>query len=185
MKRFVEARTGGETVAGDGVLFLREQQIRLAQELMLLVWLDMGQAVSPVLTQFGLGVAQHRALQMLAFQPGLTVGELQGVLGVTKQSLARTLTELQERSLVRIEQGRQDRRQRFLFLTDDGAEIEAQLFAVQRERMVAAYREAGGNAVQGFRQVLQGMLSRDSRAFLARRERQTREAVRGARRDGQ
>ncbi|MCE0744840.1 MarR family transcriptional regulator [Acetobacter sicerae] len=185
MKRFVEARTGGEAVAGDGVLFLREQQIRLAQELMLLVWLDMGQAASPVLTQFGLGVAQHRALQMLAFQPGLTVGELQGVLGVTKQSLARTLTELQERALVRTEQGRQDRRQRFLFLTDEGAEIEAQLFAVQRERMVAAYREAGGNAVQGFRQVLQGMLSEDSRTFLARRERQTRETVKGARRDGQ
>nr|WP_242010299.1 MarR family transcriptional regulator [Acetobacter conturbans] len=164
---------------------MREQQIRLAQELMVLAWLDLGQAIAPVLEELHLGAAQYRALQMLAFRPGLKVGELQAVLGVTKQSLARTLTELQERALVSAEQGRQDRRQRFLFLTPHGRDIERRLFSVQREQMVTAYRSAGSSAVQGFRQVLQGMLSERSRVFLTREDGVAKETAKGGRRDGQ
>jgi DNA-binding MarR family transcriptional regulator len=91
---------------------------------------------------------------------------------VTKQSLARTLAELHERHLVEAHQGRRDRRQRILSLTDAGRTVESRLFAIQKERMVAAYRAAGSNAVQGFRQVLEGMLQERSRAFLARTPRQ-------------
>lgn len=185
MTRFGVTRSGNENVAGEGVLFLREQQVRFAQELMVLAGLDLAQTLAPLLEECGLGGAQYRALQMLAFRPGLTVGALQTVLGVTKQSLARTLAELQERGLVIAEQGSQDRRQRFLSLTDAGREIEGRLFSVQREWMVAAYRNAGSDAVQGFRKVLEGMLSERSRDFLARGERKTKEMTgKGGRVDG-
>ncbi|MBV1837992.1 MarR family winged helix-turn-helix transcriptional regulator [Acetobacter estunensis] len=154
--------------AGADVLFLREQEIRGAQQLMVLAWLDLGRTIAPLLEEMELGAAQYRALQMLALLPGLTVGELQSVLGVAKQSLARTLNELHVRGLVASEPGRQDRRQRFLSLTETGQAMEARLFAAQRELMVGAYREAGSGAVRGFRQVLRGMLSEHSRDLLAR-----------------
>lgn len=168
MKSLRQGPAVGEEAAADGVLFLREQQMRLAQELMVLAWRDLGRVVAPVLEELELGVAQYRVLQMLALHPDLTVGALQDVLGVAKQSLARTLTELQARGLVMSEAGKRDRRLRFLRLTEAGRTVEARLFAAQRERLVRAYREAGGNAVLGFRQVLRGMLSEESRSFLAR-----------------
>lgn len=157
----------GEDAAGEGVLFLREQQIRLAQEMISLVWRDTERALSALQEELEVGPAQCRAIQMLAMHPHMTVGALQAALGVTKQSLARTLGELLERGFVRSVAGRQDRRQRRLLLTEAGEAIEARLFSVQRERLVAAYREAGGDAVQGFRQVLRGLLSEESRSLVS------------------
>ncbi|OUJ16033.1 MarR family winged helix-turn-helix transcriptional regulator [Acetobacter sp. DsW_063] len=175
--------TDAEDAPGDGVLFLREQQLRLAQELLILTARDMGEAIAPVLEELKLGGAQHRALQMLALHPGMTVGSLQDALGVTKQSLARTLSELQDRGMVTACAGTQDRRCRFLELTATGKAAEARLFGVQRERLVAAYRDAGGPAVAGFRHVLRGLLTPESKALLGGSP-QTREPMKGRSRDG-
>lgn len=152
--------------AGADLLFLREEQLRLAQTLMFLASRDMAQAVEPVLEENGLGHAHYRVLQVLAFSPGIPVSRLQAVLGVTKQSLGRTMHELESRQYLASQPGRQDRRQRLLFLSPAGKEAEARLFAVVRQRLVAAYREAGGAAVEGFRRVMRGMLSEQSRSVL-------------------
>ena len=60
--------------------------------------------------------------------------------------------------LVRQEVGVQDRRERRLFLTDTGRELEAALSAAQRRRMRSAFRNAGPIAVQGFRRVLEEIM---------------------------
>ncbi len=57
--------------------------------------------------------------------------------------------------------GPDDRRQRLLELTDSGRELERRLSAPQRARVSAAYRAAGGGAVEGFRRVLLGILADD------------------------
>ncbi len=152
--------------AGADLLFLREEQLRLAQTLMFLASRDMAQAIEPVLEEDGLGHAHYRVLQVLAFSPGIPVSRLQAVLGVTKQSLGRTMHELEARQYLESQPGRRDRRQRLLFLSPEGKAAEARLFAVVRQRLVAAYREAGGAAVEGFRRVMRGMLSEQSRSVL-------------------
>lgn len=101
--------------AGADLLFLREEQLRLAQTLMFLASRDMAQAIEPVLEEDGLGHAHYRVLQVLAFSPGIPVSRLQAVLGVTKQSLGRTMHELEARKYLESQPGRQDRRQRLLF----------------------------------------------------------------------
>lgn len=153
--------------AGSDLLFLREESLRLAQTLMFLAARDMAEAVAPVLEEDGLGRAHYRVLQVLAFSPGIPVSRLQDILGVTKQSLGRTLHELEERAYLEIRRGREDRRQRLLFLTAAGQDAEARLFAVVRQRLMEAYREAGGAAVEGFGRVMLGMLSEHSRSVLA------------------
>lgn len=153
--------------AGAGLLFLREEQIRLAQTMMLLAGRDMAQAIEPILAEQSLGKAHYRVLQVLAFSPGLSVSRLQEILGVTKQSLGRTLGELTERGYLESESCMRDRRQKLLRLSKEGQSVEARLFAVVRHRLVAAYREAGGAAVEGFRRVMWGMLSDSSRAVVA------------------
>ena len=59
--------------------------------------------------------------------------------------------------------GRVDKRERHLFLTEKGSELERALSDAQRARMRAAYRAAGPQAVQGFRQVLEAMMDPEMR----------------------
>jgi len=155
--------------AGNSLLFLREEQIRLAQDMLFLAWRDFAASVDPVLEEAGLGRAHHRALHFIARSPGMTVGDLLLALGITKQSLARVVGTLAERGLVAQAKGRGDRRQRLLSLTPDGVALERQLFERQRERLVAAYREAGGPAVEGFGRVLRALMGRPARSILDRR----------------
>jgi DNA-binding MarR family transcriptional regulator len=151
---------------GTSLLFLREEQMRQAQDMLFLAWRDFAGSVDPVLTARGLGRAHHRALHFIARQPGLTVTDLLALLCVTKQSLSRVLAVLVEQGLVIQAPGRRDRRQRLLSLTDAGAALERALFDRQRERLLAAYREAGGPAVEGFRRVMRGLMGNAARKTL-------------------
>ncbi len=121
----------------------------------------MGSADS-LLERNGLGRAHHRALYFVARKPGLSVGELIDLLGITKQSLGRVVGELEERGLIARKQGREDRRQVLLSLTSAGEKLESELFGALRAKMIAAYSEAGPAAVGGFWTVLEKLLSDDA-----------------------
>ena len=103
------------------------------------------------------------AVHFIGRAPGLTVSSLMAILGVTKQSLNRVLRTLVDDGLVEARIGREDRRERNLYLTDKGSVLERSLSDAQRARMRAAYRAAGPQAVQGFRQVLEAMMDPDMR----------------------
>lgn len=155
---------------GTSLLFLREEQMRMAQDLFFLAYRDLTATADVVLDELGLGRAHHRALHFIARRPAITVSELLGLLRITKQSLARVLSELVARGFVVQETGSRDRRQRLLSLTEAGRALERRLFERQRERIVAAYREAGGGAVEGFRRVMRAVMDPESRALLDARE---------------
>jgi DNA-binding MarR family transcriptional regulator len=152
--------------AGVDHLFLREEQMRHAQDLMFFAYRDFTAAADLILEELGLGRAHHRAMHFIGRQPGITVGELLLILRITKQSLARVLTTLVDQRLVVQNTGRTDRRQRLLTLTDEGMALERRLFERQRERLGAAYREAGGPAVDGFRRVMRSIMDQSARAAL-------------------
>ena len=59
--------------------------------------------------------------------------------------------------------GANDRRQRLLYLTDKGRALEQDLTSEQRARLTAAFREAGAEAVAGFRKVMLGAMNPESR----------------------
>ena len=64
---------------------------------------------------------------------------------------------------MRSEVGKRDKRERHLYLTEDGEALERKLSDAQRDRMRTAYRAAGPEAVTGFRQVLEAMMDQDMR----------------------
>ena len=154
--------------AGANLLFLREEEIRAAQDLLFFAYRDFTNAADVILDELALGRAHHRALHFIGRNPGIAVGDLLGVLRITKQSLARVLTTLVEQGYVAQTQGRADRRQRLLTLTPAGEALERRLFERQRERLVAAYREAGAGAVEGFRRVMRSIMDGSARAWLDR-----------------
>ncbi len=160
----VEAKVPG--AAGSSLLFLREEEIRLAQDLMFFAYRDFTNAADLILQELDLGRAHHRALHYIGRNPGITVSDLLGILKITKQSLARVLTALVEQGYVAQTPGRSDRRQRLLALTPSGEALERRLFERQRERLTAAFREAGGSAVEGFRRVMRGIMNEAARAYI-------------------
>jgi DNA-binding MarR family transcriptional regulator len=109
------------------------------------------------------GRAHHRAVHFIHRSPGTTVSNLLTILGVTKQSLNRVLRSLIDDGLVDARVGKSDKRERNLYLTPKGQDLERQLSDAQRARMRAAYRAAGPAAVQGFRTVLEAMMDPDMR----------------------
>ncbi len=155
-------------VAGASHLFLREEQMRQAQDLLFFAYRDFTAAADRMLGDIGLGRAHHRALHFIGRTPAITVGDLLTILGITKQSLARVLAVLVERGYVAQSRGRVDARQRHLTLTETGQALERQLFERQRERLAAAYRDAGAPAVEGFRRVMRGVMDDETRALVDR-----------------
>jgi DNA-binding MarR family transcriptional regulator len=149
-------------------LFLREAEIRRGIELMHFGYGRLLGAIDERLAAEGLGRAHHRALYFIARQPDLTVSALLTLLGITKQSLGRVITELSARGLIETRTGRDDRRQRLLRLTDAGQVLESALFEMLRARLSAAYVDAGPAAVAGFWLVLEGLVPAAERPMLAK-----------------
>jgi DNA-binding MarR family transcriptional regulator len=149
-------------------LFLRDAEVRRGIELLYFGYRDFTRGPDAILEAAGYGRAHHRALYFIARRPGLPVSDLLKLLRITKQSLGRVLNDLQKAGLVSSEQGRADRRQRLLTLTDAGAALEKQLFDALRERMQQAYGQAGAQAVAGFWAVLTGLIDPGQRAEVDR-----------------
>jgi DNA-binding MarR family transcriptional regulator len=165
-----DQQVGAPVGAGRNLLFLREEELRLAQDLLFFGYRDFTAGADEILAELGMGRAHHRVLHFVGRRPGITVGDLLGILGITKQSLARVLTPLMQEDYVVQATGRNDRRQRLLSLTPKGQALERRLFERQREWVMHAYREAGPIAVEGFRRVMRGLMGPEARAQLERLE---------------
>lgn len=153
-----ESGTGGESL-----LFLTDEQLRKGIEAMFFAYRGFTADPDRILETMDYGRAHHRALHFIHRSPGTTVSNLLAILGVTKQSLNRVLRSLIDDGLVEARVGRTDKRERNLYLTAKGQDLERQLSDAQRARMRAAYRAAGPAAVQGFRTVLEAMMDPDMR----------------------
>lgn len=157
---------GAAPVAGRNLLFLREEELRLAQDLLFFGYRDFTGVADELLVELNMGRAHHRVLHFVGRRPGITVGDLLAILSITKQSLGRVLQPLVEDGYVVQTPGASDRRQRLLALTDKGAALERRLFERQRETIMRAYREAGPTAVEGFRRVMRGLMGNEARELL-------------------
>lgn len=144
-------------------LFLREEELRQGIELLFYAYRDFTADPDAILAEYGLGRAHHRVLHFVGRNPGISVAELLGILRITKQSLARVLSSLVEQGFVQQRQGSRDRRQRLLQLTESGVLLERRLSERQQARVARAYRQAGAEAVAGYRKVLQGLIDESSR----------------------
>ncbi len=147
--------------SGANPLFLREEELRQAIEMLFFAYRDFTGEPDKILAERGLGRAHHRVIYFVGRYPGMTVSNLLDILKITKQSLSRVLSQLVQEGYISQEQGTVDRRQRLLTLTDQGRELERVLTETQRKRIARAYRAAGPESVEGFRAVMLGIMSSD------------------------
>ncbi len=149
-------------------LFLRDEELRRGIELLFYAYRDFTAEPDAILAKYGFGRAHHRVIYFVGRYPGITVSELLAILRITKQSLSRVLGQLVRDSFISQRRGTRDGRQRLLYLTEAGVTLERQLIASQRARIARAYREAGGDAVEGYRKVLMGLIDEPDHLALAR-----------------
>lgn len=156
-------------------MFLREEEVRRGMELLYFGYTRLTRSVDEGLVKQGLGRAHHRALYFIAREPDLTVSHLLRLLAITKQSLGRVLSELQRRKLIEARPGTVDRRQKLLRLTEEGQQLEAELFDALRTRLSSAYAGAGQQNVTGFWRVLEGLVPEEDRELVSDLGERTRE----------
>tara|TARA_R110000787_G_scaffold107915_1_gene216126 strand:- start:2964 stop:3479 length:516 start_codon:yes stop_codon:yes gene_type:complete len=149
--------------SGINPLFLREEDIRQGIELLYFAYRDFTAEPDAILAEYGFGRAHHRVIYFVGRNPKIIVSDLLAILKITKQSLSRVLGQLVREEFIVQHEGVQDRRQRLLELTPKGVELERRLSESQRKRLADAYREAGAEAVQGYRNVLMGMIGPEDR----------------------
>jgi DNA-binding MarR family transcriptional regulator len=136
-----------------------EDEVRQGIELLFFAYRDFTAEPDAILAQYDFGRAHHRVIHFVGRHPQMTVGELLGILRITKQSLSRVLGQLVRQGFIIQRPGPQDRRQRLLDLTPKGCELERLLSEPQRARVAGAYSQAGTHAVEGFRKVLLGIIA--------------------------
>lgn len=141
--------------------YLRDEELRQGIEMLFYAYRDFTAEPDAILADYGFGRAHHRVIYFVGRYPGMSVSDLLGILQITKQSLSRVLGQLVREEFIVQTQGTQDRRQRLLKLTEKGRDLERKLTENQRARFAKAYRDAGAEAVEGFRKVMLGMMTSD------------------------
>ena len=107
-----------------------------------------------ILATRGLTRMHHRILFFVAHSPGMSVGELQSTLDVTKQALNAPLRQLQTQGLIELVKADHDARVREIRLTADGVALEAKLTGEQEKLFADAFAKAGEKAHDGWRAVM-------------------------------
>ncbi len=135
----------------------RQAELREAIELFFFGYRAFTAPPDRLLEAWGLGRVHHRVLYFVARQPGITVTELQGVLGVSKQALNGPLRQVAEAGLVGSAADASDKRVRRLHLTDKGGQLEAALTGTQVEMLEKVFAQLGADTELAWKQVMQAL----------------------------
>lgn len=132
-------------------------------ELLFFAYRDFTSDPDRLLDQYGFGRAHHRVLHFVHRNPGLRVADLLHILQITKQSLARVLKQLIDEGFIAQRSGKEDRRERLLFVTIKGARLADKLADLQVRRIAEALAKAGPGSDDMTRRFLFAMIGEKDR----------------------
>jgi DNA-binding MarR family transcriptional regulator len=110
-----------------------------------------------ILARYGFGRVHHRVLYFVGRNPGLSVGDLLRILGVTKQALHRPLRQLTDGGWIDTQPAPHSGRVKMLSLSRKGMRLETQLSGDQRARFDRVFRSVGPAAERAWRDVMRGV----------------------------
>jgi DNA-binding MarR family transcriptional regulator len=125
-----------------------------ALELMYFGWRGVTLAADEYLATLGLSRPHHRILYVIARRPGISVGALIEVLGISKQALNRPLNLLFRRDLVTSERSPEQHRSKLLRLTEEGKRIEHRASSHERRVMKKAFESVGASGADAWMAVM-------------------------------
>jgi DNA-binding MarR family transcriptional regulator len=138
--------------------------------LFFLAWRGFAAEADRLLETAGLGRVHHRVLYSVARTPGISVGELASSLGISRQALHRSLSELLARGFISSRVAEASRRERALQLTPQGKRIEQRASSAQAQLLGQAFAEQGKSAEVGWIKIMRALaepIARDAPSSLA------------------
>jgi DNA-binding MarR family transcriptional regulator len=142
---------------------LDDDQALALVELMFFAYRDFVGDADAMLAELDFGRAHHRVLHFVGRNPGMTVAQLLDILQITKQSLSRVLKELIEKDLIYQKEGEIDRRQRLLYLTENGNQLWRKLVEPQKRRFTEAVKDNHHSASADMRDMLLRLINSENR----------------------
>lgn len=140
----LEADASGEAKNPDKSTSLADQDdLHWYVEALFFAYRDFTSEPDRILDEIGFGRAHHRVLHFVYRYPGMRVAGLLDILQITKQSLARVLRELIKEGFITQKAGKEDKRERLLYVTESGAALARRLAAPQLERIREALKAVG------------------------------------------
>jgi DNA-binding MarR family transcriptional regulator len=133
-----------------------------------MVQLSLVEDAEPRVATRGMGRVHHRLLYFAHFTPGITVGELLGVLGVKHQNIQAPLRQLVQEGYILARASSRDRRLRQLHCSRKGDMLLEHVSAGQRERVNRAYENVSTKDVDSYLKVMTAMLGRERRDWVRR-----------------
>ena len=140
--------------------------LRQGIEMLFFAYREFTGEADQILEDFGFGRAHHRVIYFVGRHPDISVSELLTILKITKQSLSRVLSQLLKEKFVIQGMDTNDGRRRLLRLTDKGEKLEQKLTEHQSRLLSAAFKDAGGEAVKGFEEVLRGIIDKNDYKWM-------------------
>ncbi len=119
-----------------------------------------------ILAEQGFQRVHHRILYFVGRNPAISVNALLRILGVSKQALNGPLRTLKELALINALPDESDKRIKRLTLSPLGCKLENRLSQSQRELMTAVFTEAGTDAEQHWRAVMDKLAQTQFSALL-------------------
>lgn len=132
----------------------RETELRHAIEAFFFGFRAFTALPDALLAERGLGRTHHRILYFVHRQPGISVGALLSILGITKQAANAPLRTLERQGLLTSQPSATDGRVRELRVTPAGEALEGELSGLQMRVLERAFALSGSSAEQGWRAVM-------------------------------
>lgn len=139
--------------AGGPRLYLREDELDLGVSLIFKAGDFLKAATEELRQHHQISWAEARCLCELLGHP-MPVLKLASELGLSKQTMLKTLDALQARALLTRSDDSRDGRRKIVNLTPEGTGVATELALAMRMRLAQAYRLAGSEAVAGCDKVL-------------------------------
>jgi DNA-binding MarR family transcriptional regulator len=135
-------------------------------ELFFFAYRDFVKDADRLLEKYKFGRAHHRVLHFVDRRPGLAIAALLDILKITKQSLNRVLKQLLDGGFVEAREGANDRRQRLLYTSPEGAALARELARLQSARFVRVLSGLSPDARSSATEFLLAMIDQDERASV-------------------
>jgi len=136
----------------------RRNELNEAIELMHFVFRKLVEKPDELLAERGMQRMHHRLLYFIARNEGLSVGELQCILDISKQAMHRPLKQLIEKGLVESIASGEDARVRNLSLTRNGQALETRLSRMQRNQFRKAFKKISVEDEDAWRRVMECLI---------------------------
>ena len=149
----------GMTGQADPRLYLRDEELNRGVGLILAGERALMAAVADAILASDLSSGEWQILLAILFEPGRDVSTVREGLGATVPTFARQLGRLDKRGLIDKSRSGSDGRKRALYLSGDGEALVAPVAGTLRETLRLAFRDAGSEAVNGAKLVLDALAS--------------------------